>query len=406
MKLFLVVAFILICHSLGQQARYDAYQVLRVSINNDTDYERFYNIADRLELDVWATNRIEGWADVMVPPYQSNIFGNHFQAKIRIANVQTTLDEHEADMNSVVPNDVFDSFPTTGQVIQYLNEQIALHPGVATRVNLGQTYLGNDILGIRLGSTSRPMIFIHCTIHAREWITTTTCLWIIDQLLNVDPEGPALTQYFQWVIVPIFNVDGYDFTRSNRLWRKNRQPNTGTTCAGTDNNRNYGYAWGGAGSSNQPCQETYRGASAYSSPECARERDFLRTPLDSGTMAVYMDIHAYGGMFMSPWGYTYNYPPAQDYNVMNALMASAVSSMYAESGRTYAYGSSSNVIYMTSGGSNDWTYGDGGLIPSFVIETFGSSFTPPVSWIRPMGAEIYAGMKQLAIDIRDSKLHK
>ena len=31
----------------------------------------------------------------------------------------------------------------------------------------------------------------------------------------------------------------------DRMWRKTRSPNAGTTCVGTDPNRNWGEGWGG-----------------------------------------------------------------------------------------------------------------------------------------------------------------
>jgi len=405
MKALLVVAFTLFCFALGEKVRYDGYQVLRVKLN-DTNYRPFMYLADKLLLDVWATNRIQGWADVMVPPMRAAVFDESFEYQVRIENVQTTLDEHYADMDSVKPSDdptdhpIFNNFPTTGQVNNFLNEQLANHPGVATRVVLGTTYEGNQIAGLRLGSNSLPLVFFHCTIHAREWITTTTCLWIIDQILNDDPEGRALLDHVQFIIVPILNLDGYDFTHtSNRLWRKNREPNSGSTCIGTDLNRNYSYGWGGDGSSPSACADTYRGATPFSSPEITAQRNFLAPYLNAGNVPVFVDIHAYGAMFMSPWGYTYTLPPASDYNDMYAKMENACNEIYAENGRTYAYGSVGNVIYLASGGSNDWGYGDGGVVHAYAIETFGSSFTPPASWIRPMGAEIYRGLKQLVIDV-------
>ena len=49
------------------------------------------------------------------------------------------------------------------------------------------------------------------------------------------------------------NPDGaeYDLDRLDpyRAWRKNRQPNAGSTAIGTDLNRNYGYRWACCGGS-------------------------------------------------------------------------------------------------------------------------------------------------------------
>jgi len=407
MKALILIAFTFLCLSLGELTRYDNYQVLRVSLN-DSSAETFFALADKLDLDVWQTNRIEGWADVMVPPSRTSVFDRYFPYEVRIENVQTTLDEHYEDMRNAKRNKnstnggifEFDYFPPTGDISNFVNQKVTQYPGVAQRVTIGQTYNGNPIFGLRLGNAQGPTFFINCGIHAREWITVTTCCYIIDQLLGEDPEGPAILQEWNVFVVPILNTDGYDFTHTNtRLWRKDREPNPGSTCIGTDMNRNYGYGWGGDGSSPSACADTYRGASAFSCYGIYYLREFLTPFINQGRLFGFMDIHAYGAMFMSPYGYTYTLPPALDYNVMYGHMEAACNDIWAENGRTYAYGSVGNVIYLASGGSNDWAYGDGGCIAAFALEVFGSNFTPPTSWIEPIGREIWKGTKRLFLRI-------
>ena len=56
----------------------------------------------------------------------------------------------------------------------------------------------------------------------------------------------------------------YDYThlggisengKKKRLWRKNRAIDPKTGCIGVDLNRNWGYEWGGQGTSNDPCDD-------------------------------------------------------------------------------------------------------------------------------------------------------
>jgi hypothetical protein len=55
---------------------------------------------------------------------------------------------------------------------------------------------------------------------------------------------------------------------ANRYWRKTRRPNPGSTCVGTDPNRNFPPRWdGNDGSSGDPCAETFRGSSPLSEKE-------------------------------------------------------------------------------------------------------------------------------------------
>ncbi len=52
--------------------------------------------------------------------------------------------------------------------------------------------------------------------------------------------------------MPTVNPDGSEYdiaTGSYRSWRKNRQPNSGSSYVGTDLNRNWGYQWGCCGGS-------------------------------------------------------------------------------------------------------------------------------------------------------------
>src|SRR6185312_6320803 len=72
-------------------------------------------------------------------------------------------------------------------------------------------------------------------------------------------------------IVPDLNPDGgeYDIASgSYRSWRKNRQPNAGSSAVGTDLNRNWGYQWNGSSvSSGSPSSEVYRGTAPFSGAE-------------------------------------------------------------------------------------------------------------------------------------------
>lgn len=69
----------------------------------------------------------------------------------------------------------------------------------------------------------------------------------------------------------------YEYTfRGDRLWRKNRgNPEKGGNCIGVDLNRNFGYRWGGMGTSKSPCRETYAGTGPFSEPETRSIKNFF-----------------------------------------------------------------------------------------------------------------------------------
>ncbi len=50
-------------------------------------------------------------------------------------------------------------------------------------------------------------------IHAREWITSATATWFLNELLtSSDPDIVDLAQNIDWYIIPVFNVDGFHYS--------------------------------------------------------------------------------------------------------------------------------------------------------------------------------------------------
>jgi len=91
--------------------------------------------------------------------------------------------------------------------------------------------------------------------HAREHLTVEMTLYILKLLTDnygTDTQITNLVNSREIYIVFNVNPDGgeYDIaTGSYRSWRKNRQPNSGSSYIGTDLNRNYGYKLGCCGGS-------------------------------------------------------------------------------------------------------------------------------------------------------------
>lgn len=60
-----------------------------------------------------------------------------------------------------------------------------------------------------------PTIFIESNIHAREWVTSATSTFILNEFLtSQDEDVRDLAESFDWVFVPVFNVDGFEYTHS------------------------------------------------------------------------------------------------------------------------------------------------------------------------------------------------
>src|SRR5207248_1728560 len=92
---------------------------------------------------------------------------------------------------------------------------------------------------------------------------------------------------------------------SNRLWRKNRRNNLDGNY-GVDLNRNWGYQWGGLGSSSSTSSDIYRGTGAFSEPETQALRDFITARPNT---VLSFDLHSYSQIILEPWAYDFSLPP-------------------------------------------------------------------------------------------------
>jgi len=233
--------------------------------------------------------------------------------------------------------------------------------------------------GVRIAAPNapadRPVVFYFCGEHAREWLPVMFCVFMAENLATgytSNPRVTALLNRYTFHILPIMNVDGYMFSMSgNNMWRKNRQANQGSTCIGTDLNRNYFFQWNTGGSSPNPCTDTFHGARPWSAPET----DNLRAYAAATPLVVQTDVHAYGNMWMYPWGYTYTLP-SDNARMLRCADATAAA-IRGVNGLNFRTGSIANVIYIASGSSCDNFYGSNGVVFSYAPEVRGTSFQPP-----------------------------
>jgi carboxypeptidase T len=240
---------------------------------------------------------------------------------------------------------------------------------IVSRFSIGTSYEGRQIWAVKISDNvatdeNEPEVLFVGLHHAREHLTVEMTLYILNELVNRyranDPRIVNIVSTREIYIVFNLNPDGgeYDIaTGSYRSWRKNRQPNSGSSNVGTDLNRNYGYRWGCCGgSSGSTGSETYRGASAFSAPETQRIRDFINSRVVGGVQQLKTSItfHTYGELVLWPYGYTFTDVPSDmtvdDHNVFVAIGQT----MAGSNGYTPQQASD---LYITDGTYDDWLYG-------------------------------------------------
>ncbi|XP_064090897.1 carboxypeptidase B-like [Macrobrachium nipponense] len=197
--------------------------------------------------------------------------------------------------------------------------------------------------------------------------------------------------------MPLLNPDGYVYTwTQNPMWRKNRALSTSSTCVGVDLNRNFGYQWGGNGTSSNPCSNIYKGASAFSEPESRALRDAM-LPL-TGKVKAYITFHSYGQYIIYPWGYSTSvtHPLTKTMNTAGKAMARRIRT---KTGAVYSVGNSARLLYPAAGASDDWVSYTLNTTYVYTIElrdTGSSGFALPASEILPTVKDAWEAVKYLA----------
>ncbi len=259
-------------------------------------------------------------------------------------------------------------YHTYAEIDNDLHALAAAHPQIAQVSSLGKSVEGRELWAIKISDNvaqdepEAETVFLGGH-HAREWIAVDVPFLIASRLVNqygTDTTITRLVNQSEIWIVPMVNPDGHQYSvTTDRLWRKNRR-STGDGTFGVDLNRNYGYEWGGPGSSGDTFSEIYRGPLAFSEPETRAVRDFLQR---RQTKAL-ISYHNFSQLVLYPWGHTNN--PAPDEPLLQNLAVAIADRIRVVHAVTYTPQQSSD-LYLASGDTTDWLYGEY-RVPNFTIE--------------------------------------
>ncbi|EFR00836.1 carboxypeptidase A1 [Nannizzia gypsea CBS 118893] len=387
---------------------YSGYKVIRVPTqkNNVKEVQR---IITDLDLDTWKYPKAEGQnADIVIPPSQISSFMErisrmdseimHEDLGLSISN-ETTFEAYSAGYAPDI--NWFKSYHSYQDHISYLQDLQGLFRTRSEFIDAGKSHEGRTIPALHLwgsgGKNSKPAIIFHGTIHAREWITTMVTeymAWSFLSQYNKNADITSIVDNFDIWIFPIVNPDGFSYTQTNnRLWRKNRQPNPNARCPGRDLNRNYPYQWVGPGSSSNPCSDTYRGAQPGDGTEIKVHIANMKKIASYKGIAMFVDWHSYGQLFMSPYGYSCTARPPTDarHQELSKIFAQALKAVH---GTPYKTGPICNTIYQVNGDSVDYALEVLKVKYSLTAElrdTGARGFVLPADQIIPSGEETLAG---------------
>ena len=216
---------------------------------------------------------------------------------------------------------------------------------------------------------AEPEVLFDALHHAREHLTVEQALYLFHLLADGYGHDTQITNLVDtreiWIIFAV-NPDGFEYdltcTGSSHppycAWRKNRQPNAGSSAIGTDLNRNYAYDWGccGGSSSIAVVDHVSRPEGALGARRRRPCTNFVLSRVVGGIQQIraHITFHTNGQLILWPYGYTKtDIPPdmtVDDHRVFVAIGK-------AMAARNGYKAEQSSDLYITDGDQIDWMYG-------------------------------------------------
>ncbi|KAJ8950620.1 hypothetical protein NQ318_010819 [Aromia moschata] len=354
---------------------YKVYKVIPKSLDEAKLLMEFQNDEN---FDFWSDLRtLDRPVDIMVTPMAQLRFvdilkSENIEYSVHIDNVEEIIQEERQrkKRSTLIRGAVsFTEFMRHDDINAYLAQLATDYPDIVTTETIGKSFEGRNLTLIKIssgaGGSTKPAIYFQAAIHAREWIAPPVALYMINQLVE-NENNSALYQDVDWMILPVVNPDGYEYSHDSvRLWRKTRTP--GTICDGVDGNRNFDYQWMTTGASSWQCTQTYAGHKAFSEVE-------------TQAVGAYFQAHAHHIRLVE----------------LQTVGDRVNDAIYAVRGTNYSVGNSNILLYATSGSVPDYAKGAAGIELAYTLELPAGSvsgFVPTVDEIQPVVEETWEGIK-------------
>lgn len=162
----------------------------------------------------------------MLPPeyqdsFESLLINHNFSYNLKIDNVQTHIDAQRPKQR--ISTMEWTQFHTLDEIYAWLDLIESRYPDIVTPFTIGNSHEGRPIRGVKISyKEGNPAVFIESNIHAREWITSSTITYFIDELLV--PRNPGvrdIAHNVDWYIIPVLNTDGFVYSHEVVSLRNN-----------------------------------------------------------------------------------------------------------------------------------------------------------------------------------------
>lgn len=393
------------------RVRYEGDQVLLFPDQEPATWNRIIAVLRQhipvQELDIWKTPVFDQPGYVRIPSrYLTAVLDSLRAENIRftvsvenVENLVAASESAELPTRRGAKHPIVGTFPRYDEIVAWMSDLVAEYPEIASTFSIGSTYEGRpmQVLQLGAGSGNKWKMWLDAGMHAREWIAPTTAIYIIDQLVhgweNNDPEIVSFLETLEFHFLPSANPDGYEYSHTtDRMWRKNRKPDSASGCVGVDLNRNFNFHWGEVTAEPDPCDTFFMGESPESEVEVQNIVNHIMS--QSTSYVWYHSYHSWGELFFTRWDYTGDEVPP-DHDELLSLAHEAVDAINAVHSEYYLAGTAPDLMYPFSGSSSDWSRGVAQIKYPFLQELRDHNgtyaFVPPPSEIIPCGEENWAG---------------
>ncbi|CAD5206498.1 unnamed protein product [Bursaphelenchus okinawaensis] len=383
--------------------------------------------------DIMISSRYEPWFpqylannnipfNVTVPDVQALIIQKEKRKKDDKPRMRRTLNQPLYDQDYEVVGKTkaefrFGEYSSYASMVRYLRTLEFYYPQLVRLIRIGTSHEGRPIEGVKIGfavsNITKRAVWIDGNIHAREWASSHTALFIINQLVSNYGVDKRITDYLNtlnFYIVPCLNPDGYEYSRSSvlpqiRLWRKNRSPERCMPtqwggircCQGVDLNRNFDFHWAETGSSDNPCSNLYAGEYAFSEPESHAVATFLQSNNLKGKLDVFVTLHTYAQFWIHPYSHIRKQYPKDLDNILE-VAEKATKRLKQIYGTEYQVGTGADLLSPAAGGSDDWAKEKLGVKYVYLLElrpqnNMKNGFILDRTELLPVGIETLEGLK-------------
>lgn len=395
-------------------SQYENYQIIRLFYDEEnkevvkelrTKYEKWEESEEFVDLkvpdsDLQSIKRL-GDYQIIIEDLAQAIYETYPKPEALESKISKELDFHaQSDI-------FFKEYRPLPTIYAWLDILQETYPDLVSIEWLGQSYEGRDLKAVHLSSDtglnpSKKTIVMTAGVHAREWISVSTVLFTIYELLskyNVNKKETNFLNHLDFLIIPVFNPDGYEYTwNSDRLWRKNRQETYIPRCFGIDIDHSFGYHW--TRSEDFPCGESYSGETQFEAIEAENLDNYINVTKNDHIIYGFLDFHSYTQKVLYPYAYSCDEQPRDIENLLE-LAYGLAKSIRLKSGKHYevlpackdrgvdllpGLGAGSSLDYMYHNRAH-WAF------QLKLRDTGSHGFLLPSNFILPVGREIYSAVK-------------